>query len=168
MSVAHKAARGALWTIVSSMGGRAIGVLGTLVMTRFLHPKQIGEVSDAAILLAFATVSVSISVLQEARSERALEALRALGVPPPWRITECESASAMRTLLAGSDLLAVVQHPFLDLPQVAEVIQEIPVAERLPGLTVGLHTRADAPLTRPAAALARLLTEIGRRVLQRG
>jgi hypothetical protein len=32
---------------------------------------------------------------------------------------------------------------------------------------VGLHTRADAPLTRPAAALARLLAEIGRRVLQR-
>ncbi len=50
MSVAHKAARGALWTIISSMGGRAIGVLGTLAMTRFLHPEQIGEVSDAAII----------------------------------------------------------------------------------------------------------------------
>ncbi|MBL0214157.1 MAG: oligosaccharide flippase family protein [Myxococcales bacterium] len=50
MSLAHKAARGALWTIVSSMGGRAIGVIGTLAMTRFLHPKQIGEVSDAAII----------------------------------------------------------------------------------------------------------------------
>jgi lipopolysaccharide exporter len=50
MSLAHKAARGALWTVVSSMGGRAIGVFGTLVMTRFLHPHQIGEVSDAAII----------------------------------------------------------------------------------------------------------------------
>ncbi len=50
MSLAHKAARGALWTIISSMGGRAIGVVGTLVMTRFLHPKQIGEVSDATII----------------------------------------------------------------------------------------------------------------------
>jgi hypothetical protein len=30
---------------------------------------------------------------------------------------------------------------------------------------VGLHTRADAPLSRPAAALAQLLAEIGRRVL---
>ena len=38
MSLAHKAARGALWTVVSSMGGRAIGVVGTLVMTRFLAP----------------------------------------------------------------------------------------------------------------------------------
>ncbi len=50
MSLAQKAARGALWTIVSSMGGRAVGVVGTLVMTRFLHPDVIGEVSDAVIL----------------------------------------------------------------------------------------------------------------------
>ena len=50
MSLAHKAARGALWTVVSSMGGRAVGVLGTLLMTRFLHPDEIGEVSDAMIL----------------------------------------------------------------------------------------------------------------------
>ena len=51
MSLADKAARGALWTVVSSIGGRAIGVLGTLVMTRFLHPGQIGEVSDAMIVV---------------------------------------------------------------------------------------------------------------------
>jgi lipopolysaccharide exporter len=50
MSLAHKAARGALWTVMSSIGGRAIGVIGTLVMTRFLHPEQIGEVSDATII----------------------------------------------------------------------------------------------------------------------
>src|ERR1051326_1505476 len=50
MSLAHKAARGALWTVISSMGGRAVGVLGTLVMTRFLSPDTIGEVSDATIL----------------------------------------------------------------------------------------------------------------------
>jgi len=51
MSLAHKAARGALWTVISSMGGRAIGVFGTLVMTRFLAPDQIGEVSDATIIV---------------------------------------------------------------------------------------------------------------------
>ncbi|HTL33176.1 MAG TPA: oligosaccharide flippase family protein [Kofleriaceae bacterium] len=50
MSLAHKAARGALWTVISSMGGRAVGVIGTLVITRFLVPSDIGEVSDAAIL----------------------------------------------------------------------------------------------------------------------
>jgi len=50
VSLARKAARGALWAVISSMGGRVIGVFGTLVMTRFLHPDQIGEVSDAAII----------------------------------------------------------------------------------------------------------------------
>src|ERR1051325_7306746 len=50
MSLARKAARGAMWTVMSSVGGRAVGVLGTLVMTRFLHPDQIGEVSDATII----------------------------------------------------------------------------------------------------------------------
>jgi lipopolysaccharide exporter len=51
MALAEKAARGALWTVISSMGGRAVGALGTIVMTRFLHPQQIGEVSDATILV---------------------------------------------------------------------------------------------------------------------
>src|SRR5579862_6404394 len=50
MSLARKAARGAVWTVASSMTGRAVGLVGTLVMTRFLHPQAIGEVSDATIL----------------------------------------------------------------------------------------------------------------------
>jgi Ca2+-transporting ATPase len=41
----------------------------------------IGEPSDALILLAFATLSVSITVIQEARTERVLEALRDLTSP---------------------------------------------------------------------------------------
>lgn len=49
-SLANQAARGALWTVVSSMGGRAVGVLGTLLMTRFLAPDVIGEVADATIV----------------------------------------------------------------------------------------------------------------------
>src|SRR5215468_3423735 len=50
MSLARKAARGAMWTVMSSIGGRAIGAVGPLVMTRFLHPDQIGEVSDATVI----------------------------------------------------------------------------------------------------------------------
>ena len=50
MLLAERAARGALWTVASSMGGRVLGVLGTLVMTRFLVPAQIGEVNDAVVL----------------------------------------------------------------------------------------------------------------------
>ncbi|MGE0545960.1 MAG: oligosaccharide flippase family protein [Kofleriaceae bacterium] len=50
MSLAQKAARGALWTVVSSIGGRAVGVIGTLAMTRFLAPDDIGEVADATVV----------------------------------------------------------------------------------------------------------------------
>lgn len=72
----------------------------------------------------------------------------------------------MLALLAGSDMLALVQRPFLNLPRVAEQVQPISIVERLPGLTVDLHTRADAPLSAPAAALARLLADPGRKLLQ--
>lgn len=101
------------------------------------------------------------------RQEALASTLRALGTAEPRQITECESLGTQLALLAGSDMLAVVQHPFLAMPQVAAQLQEVRIGERVPGLTVGLHTRADAPLTRPAAALARLLTETGRVLLKR-
>lgn len=41
----------------------------------------LGDISEAAMLLAFATISVSITVVQETRSERALEALRDVASP---------------------------------------------------------------------------------------
>lgn len=67
------------------------------------------------------------------RRDATADALRALGVPEPKRITDCESFSAMLTMLTATDMLAVVQHPFLDMPQVAQAVQQVPIAERLPG-----------------------------------
>lgn len=136
---------------------KPIAHLTQIVVARNEHP--MAEVRSANLLARQVWVS-------NLRRSATAEVLRLIGVPEPLQITECESFSAMRSLLAGSDMLAVVQHPFLGMSQVAEAIQQIPIAERLPGVTVGLHTRADAPLTRPAAALARLLSEIGRQVLQ--
>src|ERR1041385_5959012 len=54
MSLAQKAARGALWTIVSSMGGRAVGLVGTVLITRFLDADEMGEVADATIVAMLA------------------------------------------------------------------------------------------------------------------
>lgn len=51
MSLATKAARGAVWTILTSIGGRALGVIGTLVITRFLDPDVVGEVGAAMIIV---------------------------------------------------------------------------------------------------------------------
>lgn len=137
---------------------KPIAHLDQIVVARRGHP--LARARSASALSGQAWVS-------NLRRGAMAEVLRAIGAPEPRQITECESFSAMLSLLAGSDLLAVVQHPFLDLPQVAEAMRPVPIVERLAGMTVGLHTRADAPLTRPAAALARLLAEIGRKVLQR-
>lgn len=51
MSLARKAVRGAVWTIVSSVGARLVGVIGTLVLTHIIAPEVIGEVSIATVLV---------------------------------------------------------------------------------------------------------------------
>ncbi len=51
MSLAVRVARGAVWTILSAVGGRALGVIGTLIITRFLAPSIIGEVGSAMIIV---------------------------------------------------------------------------------------------------------------------
>jgi lipopolysaccharide exporter len=51
MSIAQKAARGAVWTILSGLGARAVGVAGTLVMTHLVTPEIIGEVGAASVLV---------------------------------------------------------------------------------------------------------------------
>ncbi len=137
---------------------KPIAHLEQVVVARRGHP--MANARSASDLVGQAWIS-------NLRRATTAKTLLAIGASEPLQITECESFSAMRTLLAESDLLAVVQHPFLDMPQVTEVLEPLPIAERLPGITVGLHTRADAPLTRPAAALARLVSDIGRRELQR-
>lgn len=55
MSLARKAVRGAALTIASSMGARAVGVVGTLIVTRYLAPEEVGEVGVATIIAMTAT-----------------------------------------------------------------------------------------------------------------
>lgn len=64
MSLANKAVRGATWTIGSSIGGRAIGVVGTLALTHFLAPAVVGEVSAASILILSANQLSSLGLGQ--------------------------------------------------------------------------------------------------------
>jgi lipopolysaccharide exporter len=50
VSVARKAVRGAVWTVLTGVGGRFVSVLGTLILTYFLHPAVVGQVAEASIL----------------------------------------------------------------------------------------------------------------------
>ncbi|MBX3158854.1 MAG: oligosaccharide flippase family protein [Deltaproteobacteria bacterium] len=127
MSLAKKAARGALWTIASSMGGRFIGVIGTLVMTRFLAPEQIGEVSDATIIAmtgnwatiwGFGQYSVVKGRGEDARSVR-------------WHAT----VAYMGLGAIGLGLVALFGGqlaPFFDAPRAASYV---------PGMALALYIR---------------------------
>jgi PST family polysaccharide transporter len=52
----EKAVRGAAWTIGSSLIARLIGVGGTLMITRYLDPSVIGEVTSASIVVVSANL----------------------------------------------------------------------------------------------------------------
>jgi PST family polysaccharide transporter len=54
MSIAQAAVRGAAWTMVLNMVGRAIGLVGTLVITRYLAPNAVGAVQVAVVLVTTA------------------------------------------------------------------------------------------------------------------
>jgi lipopolysaccharide exporter len=50
VSVGKRAARGALWNVGASTATRAIGLIGTLYMTRLLNPDVMGEVYSALVI----------------------------------------------------------------------------------------------------------------------
>src|ERR1051326_1210333 len=81
----------------------------------------LGEALDAAVLTLFATLSVSISILQEARSERVLDALRNLASPRALvrrdgklaRIPGSEAVPGDVVVLRSEEHTSVLQsHPF--------------------------------------------------------
>lgn len=51
MVSATKAAHSIAWTIFTGIGSRALGVIGTLVLTRYLSPADMGEVSGAFVIV---------------------------------------------------------------------------------------------------------------------
>lgn len=51
MTLVRDTVRGALWTILAGMGSRAVGLVGTLVITHYVSPTDYGEVTVAAVLV---------------------------------------------------------------------------------------------------------------------
>lgn len=69
----------------------------------------IGELQDALILLAFALFSISITVVQESRTERVLEALRDLTSPRALVIRDCERLRIAGREVVRGDLIVLVE-----------------------------------------------------------
>lgn len=129
-----------------------------IIMARRGHPlgkaESVGELAKAT-WLSFEPRSVFQGVLAGLR------------LPGAHHLVQCESLQVLVRLLVDSDMLAVASRRVLALADGAGgvgVLQEIRVAERIPPMSTGLYVVADTPLTQPAAAMARLLVESGRRL----
>ena len=75
----------------------AAGVIYTLL----------GDLNDALILLAFAGLSVFIAIVQESRTERAIDALRDLSMPHATVIRDGKRRQIPSRELVPGDLMAV-------------------------------------------------------------
>src|SRR6185437_9853258 len=69
----------------------------------------LGEPSDALILLVFASLSIGITIVQEARSERVLEALRDLTSPRALVIRQGERRRIPGREVVRGDLLVIAE-----------------------------------------------------------
>lgn len=54
-TLTRRTVRGVVWTLSTSLGSRAVGLIGTLVLARFIAPAEYGEVSAAFVVTATAT-----------------------------------------------------------------------------------------------------------------
>ncbi|HJZ86471.1 MAG TPA: oligosaccharide flippase family protein [Polyangia bacterium] len=74
MSLARKAFRGAAWSIATSLTARVLGLVGTLVLVRYLRPDEYGEVSAASVLVLtasqFSTLGVGQYVIANPKAPR--------------------------------------------------------------------------------------------------
>jgi DNA-binding transcriptional LysR family regulator len=86
----------------------------------------------------------------------------AVGLPGPRAVVECDSHTVLTSLLAKSDMLGTLSRRLLATPLVRETLDEVAVVERLPSLTVGIVTRAAAPLGPLEAAMARAFSKAAR------
>jgi PST family polysaccharide transporter len=63
-SIAARAVSGAAWTILTGIGSRGLGLIGTVVLTYYLSRDTLGEVSDASIVVLTANQVTVIGVGQ--------------------------------------------------------------------------------------------------------
>jgi PST family polysaccharide transporter len=71
LSLAVKATRGAAWNLINGVGTRLFGLVGTLVITRFVAPNEYGEVSAATICVYTASMMTHLNFGQYVIAVRA-------------------------------------------------------------------------------------------------
>jgi lipopolysaccharide exporter len=122
-ALAKKAVRGAAWTIGAGLGSRVFGLVGTLLLTYFLDPSVIGEVSAASVLTLtasqFSTIGVGQYVIAKPQAGRDVA----------WHAVVIHvvsgAAAILATLLVGSSLAVVFRAPTMMLYLPGFVVQTL-------------------------------------------
>jgi DNA-binding transcriptional LysR family regulator len=91
-------------------------------------------------------------------------AFAAAGLPFPQRYITCESHVFAFELLSRTDALMPLPAQLFDAPSMRAPLAVVPLDEPFPSMVLGMCSRSDARLTPLAAALARSVTEIARRL----
>jgi LysR family transcriptional regulator of abg operon len=128
-----------------------------VVVARKGHPLR--HARSIAALAACEWLSTSTLNLPGGPLERLFAAA---GLPPPGSVIQCESYNTVVALLAGTDMVGLLQRRTLKEPFAREALHQLAVADTLPSVTAGIYTRADTPLTRAAAAMARAAIAVAR------
>ncbi|MGD9880007.1 MAG: cation-translocating P-type ATPase [Reyranella sp.] len=113
----------------------------------------LGDLGEALILLAFATLSVVITVVQETRSERVLDALREVASPRALVVRDGQRRRIPGREVVRGDVIAVLEGDRVAADAVLLAAREIMVDESLlTGESVAVHKSAAlhrAALERP-------------------
>src|SRR6185503_6076341 len=89
-------------------------------------------------------------------------AFSSAGMPVPQQAIQCDSYHSALGLLAKTDTLGIMSRRMLTDSLARDFLQEITVVESMPSFTAGMFTRADPPLTKLAAAMAKSVTAAAR------
>lgn len=107
----------------------------------------LGQAVEAAALMVFATASVAIAVVQEARSERVLDALRDLTSPRALVIREGERVRIPGREVVRGDLVILSEGDRVPADGTLQVAQELSLDESLlTGESVPVTKAADEPV----------------------
>ena len=152
-SLARRAVRGAAWTILSSVGARLLGVVGTLVLTHLIAPDVIGEVSVATVLVLSANQFSSFGFGQFVVANPGLEA------PKVFQVATLHLGFGV-VGLAAVMLLAGPLTPLFDAPNMAMYVPGLAASVLLNRFSIIPERVLIRDLHFVAASVARTVGEI--------
>jgi DNA-binding transcriptional LysR family regulator len=88
----------------------------------------------------------------------------AAGLGAPRALVHCDSLNVLISVLSKTDMVGMLGLRMLGTVGRRDSLVRLPLREPLPVATIGMFTRADPPLTRVAAAMAKIVSTVARRL----